>query len=245
MAMINMFRGGTPDFKPMFCRGDYPEFSQPFSAPHYEDTPPYDSHAEGALNQGWLTQVFPLVPNMQGNDAHKWQRVALRNVKAVGDIIFLNWVPGRSYWQAQHIEVTRGDELLDGVYIKPVAYRCSWDFASRAWKWEENADYAAAVAAANVSQLPLGKFKDGDTRYAFIDLMPDKGKVPCTFGHNLVKTDDKGIPTEGLDEYYGVVVVGFQVTEGDADKIGLIWKSNIAVYQSAKLSAFECSMQVG
>lgn len=246
MATVNMFRGGTPDFKPMFCAGDFPEFTPPFSSPHYKWTPPFNSHADGALNQGFLTQVFPLVPNLQNNDAHKWQRVALQSVKAVGDIIFLNWIPLRSYWLSQYIEVTETDPMLDGVYVKPVAYRFQWDIANKAWKQVENTAYAAKVAAADVTQFPLGTPEDGDIRYAFINLAPiEDGEVPCTFGHNLVKYDDKGLPSDGLDAYYGGVVFGLQVSEGDASKIAELWNGNFALYNSAKLLTFECSMQVG
>lgn len=241
MATVNMFRGGTPDFKPMFCAGDFPEFTQPFSSPHYKWTPPFNSHADGALNQGFLTQVFPLVPNLQNNDAHKWQRIALQGVKAVGDIIFLNWVPLRSYWISQYIEVTETDPLLDGVYVKPVAYRFSWDVANKTWKQTENTAYAAKVAAANVTQFPLGTPAEGDSRYGIIDLMPEEGEVPCTFGHNLLKADGSA----GLDAYYGGVVFGLQVSAGDPAKVAEMWNGNFALYNSAKLLTFECSMQVG
>lgn len=246
MATVNLFRGGSPDFKPLFCQGAFAEFGPPFSAPHYEFTPPFNSHADGAQGQGYLNLWFPLVPNLQNNDAHKWMRNALENVKAVGDVIRLAWVPLRSYVLAQYIELTQGDELLNGVYVKPVAERVSWDFAKQDWVWEENSEYAAAVTASNVGQFPLGVPGDTDQRWGFINLAPKAGdQAPCTFGHNIPKTDAKGVPTAGLDAYYGAVVLGLQIAEGDADAIKNIWRGNFALYVTAKLLAFESSAQVG
>lgn len=271
MANVNLYRGGTPAFKPMFCSGEYPEWTPPFDTYHKEDTPPYDSHAEAALGQGYLNLCFPLVPRLGETMGHHWMQTALKGLEKVNDIIWLNWVPLRSYVLSQHIEVSRVDSQLEGVYFKPVAKRVSWDFTTQAWKDTTNTDYAAAVAASGVTEFPLGKFGASDARWGFIDLTLPKVTTtttttlsgspvstasststshvsmtpPCTFGHNLVKTDANGNPTAGLDEYYGAVVLGFQISKGSADKVKLIWRSNIAVYMSAKLLAFECPSQIG
>lgn len=245
MASISMFRGGSPDFKPMFCRGDWPEYTPPFSSPHYEDTPPYNSHGCGAFDQGYLNLYFPLNPNLQHNDAHKWMREAMKHLSTVGDIIQLAWVPLRSYATFQHIEVTRGDELVDGVYLKPVAQRCSWDIAKKEWKYDINAEYEAAVTASGVGQFPCGTIKPTDQQYGVINLLPATGKKPCTFGHNMVKYDANGIPTEGLDEYYGGVILGLQIAEGSATAISNLWRSNMCMYMCVKFQSFECSMQTG
>lgn len=246
MATVNMFRGGSPDFKAMFCGGAFAEFGPPFSAPHYDFTPPYNSHADGAQGQGYLNLWFPLIPNLQQNDAHKWQRNALENLTAVGDIIRFAWVPLRSYVVAQHIELVQGDELLDGVYVKPVAERVHWDISKKDWVWETNADYAAAVTASQVGQFPLGLPKNTDQQWGFINLAPKQGdQAPCTFGHNMVSRDDKGNATGGLDNYYGAVVLGLEIAEGSEEAIQNIWKGNFALYTSAKLLQFECATQVG
>lgn len=245
MATISMFRGGTPDFKPQFCRGDWPEFTPPFSGPQYEDTPPFNSHGCGAFNQGYLNLYFPLNPNMCQNDSHKWMREAMRNLSAVGDILQLFWMPLRSYATFQYFEVSRGDALVDGVYLKPVAQRCSWDIAKREWKYTIDADYAAAVTASGVGQFPCGAIKPTDQQYGLIDLRPAVGKKPCTFGHNMVKVDDKGVPTDGLDEHYGGIILGLQIAEGSATAIADLWCSNMCIYCALKFQSFECSTQVG
>lgn len=246
MAIVDMFRGGTPDVKPSFCKGDFAKFRPSFSSPHYKDTPPYNSHADGAQGQGYLNLWFPLVPNLQSNDAHKWQRNALMNLSAPGDIIRLAWVPLRSYVLSQHFELVRGDEILDGVYVKPVAERVTWDIEKEDYVWADNAEYTAAVTASNVGQFPLGVPKETDQQWGFINLAPQAGvQAPCTFGHNMVATDAEGNPTAGLDAFYGAVVLGLQIAEGSEEAIANIWRSNIAFYMSAKVLQFECATQVG
>lgn len=277
MANVNLFRGGTPDFKPMFCKGSYAEWQPPFDAHHYKDTPPFDAHADAAHGQGYLNLQFPLVPNLADNWSHHWMQTALKNLSAVNDCIYLAWVPTRSFVLSQYIEVTAVDPLLSGVYFKPVAARVSWNFTTNQFDWATNAAYAAAVTASNVTEFPLGtpaetvatpptveKPDEGDGEdtpvvqddgtdeasedalYGFINLYDvTKGTPPCTFGHNIVKTDKTGKPTGGLDEYFGAVVLGYQITKGTPEKIQQIYRSNIAVYMSAKLLAFEGSTQVG
>lgn len=275
MANVSLFRGGTPDFKPMFCRGEYAKWGPPFSAIHLDDTPPYDSHADAAYGQGWLTLQFPLIPTLWGNYAHHWMQTALKGITKPNDIMWLNWVPLRSFAVAQHIEVNKVDPVLTGVTVKPVAARVSWDWDNEQWKWDMNTEYAAKVADAGVSEIGLGEFSDTLQRYAFINLMPagkvrtvpaarnDEGgddeeagddttettvpepAIPCTFGHNLVRYNDKGVPVGGLDEYYGGVVLGLQVVRGDNDKIAMLHSANFALYMSTKICAFVCGTQIG
>lgn len=247
MANVNLYRGGMPEFKAMFCAGDYASFKPPFSSPHVAYTPPYDSHADAAHGQGYLNLHFPLVPNLAGTSGHNWMREALKGLSAVNDVIFTNWVPLRSYVEAMHIEVTKTDATLEGVYIAPVAYRVSWDFTTEDWKSAKVADFDAAVTAAGVTKFPLGTPQGGDDTYAFIQLYPsaDPTKPPCTFGHDMVTRTAAGVPNGGLDEYFGAVVLGYNIVEGDADKIKAIHKSDIVVHMSAKLFAFEGSTQVG
>lgn len=257
MANVELYRGGTPDFKPMFCRGEYAHWKPPFTAAHLKDTPPYDSHADAAYGQGWLTLQFPLVPNLWGNYAHRWMQTALKGVTKVNDVMWLNWVPLRSFAVAQHIEVNEIDPALAGVTVKPVAARVAWDWDANDWKWTTNAEYAAKVAEAGVSEIAIGEYSDSYSRYAFINLLPtgrtrgtgenatSEPEVPCTFGHNIVKFDADGKPEGGLDDYYGGVVLGLQIVRGDAEKIALLPTANFALYMSTKICAFECSTQVG
>lgn len=246
MATISMFRGGTPDFKPMMCEGEYAQFTPPFSSAHFRHTPPFNSHADAAHGQGYLNLHFPLVPQLQYNDAHRWMRTALKEVKAVGDIIELAWVPLRSFVVAQYFERTLGaSPLLDGVYVKPVAKRVTWDFDEEKWIRKDVPDYAAAITAAGITQFPLGKAAEGDQLYGFVNLYSPDVQPPCTFGHNIPKLDDCDRPVGGYDDYYGAVVLGYQIAAGAADKIAELWRGDFALYMSAKVLTFEGSTQVG
>lgn len=265
MASVNLFRGGNPEYKPIFCRGEYAQWGPPFTAQHLDDTPPYDSQADAAQGQGYLTLQFPLVPNLWGNNSHRWQQIALQGIKAANDIMWLNWIPLRSFALAQHIEINKVDPVLKGVTVKPVAARVSWDWTTNDWKWTMNIAYANKVTAAGVTALGLGEFSDTVQRYAFINLMPSgvtgasldtsgddptlsttaDDVVPCTFGHNLVKYDDDGNPTGGLDEYYGGVVLGLQIVQGTAAKLALLPTANFALYMSTKIVQFTCGTQIG
>lgn len=246
MANVILARGGTPDFKGWFCEGQYSEFMPPYDAPHMPATPPYDSHADAAYGQGWLTLQFPLVPNLNGTYAHNWMQSALKGLRTVGDVIMTNWIPGRSFVNALHIEVTETDSSLDGVYITPVAMRVRWNFTTQDWETvEDTAFNAELTAAGQMHQLPLGTPQTGDNIYTMARLSMDPSTLPSTFGHNLVTRNAEGTPTGPLDAAFGHVVLGFKVTQGDDAKIANIWRSNIAVYLSAKLVAFEAASQVG
>ena len=65
MANISLYRGGTPVVKFMWCDKDHPVYTPPFRQRHegttsnlfaderpLAETPPYDSHADGAYNLG-------------------------------------------------------------------------------------------------------------------------------------------------------------------------------------------------
>ena len=40
------------------------------------------------------------------------------------------------------------------------------------------------------------------------------------------------------------MVLGYEVAEGSPEKLKNLWRSNFALYFSAKLHAFECGIQV-
>ena len=69
--------------------------------------------------------------------------------------------------------------------------------------------------------------------------------MPITFGHNIPELDENGKPVGGYDDYFGAVCLGYEVSNGSADKIKNIWKSTFALYMSAKLFTFEGSTQIG
>lgn len=245
MANVLIARGGEPDFKGWMCDGQWAEYGPSYNTPQIEYTPPFNSHADGAFGQGYLNLHFPLVPNLDGTYGHNWMQSALKGLTAVNDVLFTNWVPTRSYVDSLYVEVSRTDASLDGVYFKPVAYRVAYDFTQKDWTYTAITDFNTEVTNAGITKLPLGTPAVGDALYAMVKLNLDGTKKPSTFGHNIVKRDESGNPTAGVDDYFGAVLLGLQFIEGDAAKIQAIWKSNIAVHLSAKLLTFEGSTQIG
>lgn len=278
MAITNLFRGGMPDFKGWFCDGQFAEFTPPFDAPHAKFTPPFDSHADAAHGQGYLNLHFPLVPNLNDTVGHRWMQYGLKGLKAVNDVILTNWVPLRSYVDSVYYEANLFDKNLDGVYVKPVAYRVAWDFTNEVWTYTKVTAFTSQLSAAGIDKFPLGTPQNGDKIYGMARLVPASGSsqltsgavtgtvsgsdvtgsvtntagtaatmadMPVTFGHNIPELDENGKPVGGYDDYFGAVCLGYQISNGSADKIKAIWKSTFALYMSAKLFTFEGSTQIG
>lgn len=257
MANVLIARGGESDYKGWMCDGQWAEYGPSYNTPQLDYTPPFNSHADGAHGQGYLNLHFPLVPNLNGTSGHHWMQNALKGLSAVNDILFTNWVPTRSYVSSIYFEVSKTDPMLDGVYVKPVAYRVSYDFTTQDWKYAAISDFATEMTNAGITEFPLGTPQEGeegepdgegtptDALYGIAILNTDSTKKPSTFGHNIVKRDSTGTPIGGVDDYFGTVLLGLQITKGDASKIASIWKSNIAFYLSAKLHTFEGSTQIG
>lgn len=287
MAITNLFRGGMPDFKGWFCDGQFAEFTPPFDAPHAKFTPPFDSHADAAHGQGYLNLHFPLVPNLNDTVGHRWMQYGLKGLKAVNDVILTNWVPLRSYVDSVYYEANLFDKNLDGVYVKPVAYRVAWDFTNEEWTYTKITAFTSQLSAAGIDKFPLGTPSGGDKIYGMARLVGASGSsqltsgavsgtisgtadsegavtgtttaavtntsgtastmadMPVTFGHNIPELDENGKPVGGYDDYFGAVCLGYEVSNGSADKIKAIWKSTFALYMSAKLFTFEGSTQIG
>ena len=288
MAITNLFRGGMPDFKGWFCDGQFAEFTPPFDAPHAKFTPPFDSHADAAHGQGYLNLHFPLVPNLNDTVGHRWMQYGLKGLKAVGDTILTNWVPLRSYVDSVYYEANLFDKNLDGVYLKPVAYRVAWDFTNEEWTYTKIDAFTSQLSAAGIDKFPLGTPSGSDKIYGMARLVGASGTsqltsgatsgtvtgtadtttgavtgtsagsvtdtsgtastmadMPVTFGHNIPELDENGKPVGGYDDYFGAVCLGYEVSNGSADKIKAIWKSTFALYMSAKLFTFEGSTQIG
>lgn len=246
MANVNIFRGGSPVFRGIHGSQDFPEWQAPFDAPHFDYTPPFDSHADGVHGQGYLNLMFPLVPRLAGGTGHDWMTKALRGLSAKNDIIRLAWVPLRSYVESMYIEVTKVDPQLKGVYVVPVAERVVWNFATNEVEYKPNTAFDSDVTTyGSTTKIPLGSIESGDSPYFMARFPAADSTAPSTFGHNLVKYDESGKATEGLDESFGAVMLGLKISEGDNEKIANLFLSDFALYFTAKVFAFECSSQIG
>lgn len=245
MADVILARGGTPDFKGWMCEGQFAEFTAPYGSRHFEATAPFSAQADAAYGQGYLNLQFPLIPNLNDTTAHAWMQNALRGVKTIGDTIYTNWIPNRSFLNALYIEVVETDSSLDGVYFKPVARRSVWNFTTEEYDMVDVTAFDDEMAAAGITQLPLGTPVSGDKLYALARLSMDPTITPSTFGHNIVTRDATGTPTGPFDAYFGTVLIGLEITAGDDDKIAELWRSNIAVYVTTKLLQFVGASQIG
>lgn len=256
MASVNLFRGGTPEFRPAFCCGDYPAWKPPFDATHLEGTPPYDSHADGAREQGFLTLSFPFVPVLLDTDAHRWMQEPLKGLKAVNDIVRLIWIPTRGYVDSLHIELTKYDTRLDGVYVTPVVQRAVWNFSSETFSYNNNTLFDSAMASyANATKLPLGtpaaasgsgaSATPADSTYIVARFPQTDSNPTWSFGHNIAKYNAQGEPTGGADQWFGANVLGLKITAGAASKIAEIYRGTFELWISMKFLAFECPTFTG
>lgn len=241
MASINLFRGGTPVFRPSFCCGDYPAWQMPIDAEHRPGTPPYDSHADGVRGQGWLNLSYPFCPNLLETTTHRWMHHALKQLKTADDIIRLIWVPNRCYVDSLHIELTKYDKLLDGVKVKPVVERATWDFDEEKWVYTANDVFDQELASySNNDTILLGTPSEDDIPYIFARFPATAGAMPWSFSHNILKYDEDQKPVGGIDASYGANVFGLKITEGEDSAIADIWRANFELWIDLKLIAFEC-----
>lgn len=253
MSSVNLFRGGTPIFRPSFCCGDFPAWQMPVDAEHRPGTPPYDSHADGARGQGWLNLSFPFCPNLLETTTHRWMHHALKKLSATDDIIRLIWIPNRGYVESLHMEITRFDTLLDGVKVTPVVERATWDFDNEEWTYTTNDKFTQELASfSNNQTIALGTPAEeetdddgqvttaGDIPYIFARFPQTAGDLPWSFSHNIVKYDENNKPTGGIDAAYGANVFGLKIAEGDASAIADIWRANFELWICLKFIGFEC-----
>lgn len=254
--IVNAARGGQPDFKGWMCEGQWQEYGPAYSVPRMPDTPPFNSHADAAYGQGYLNLHYPLIPDLAGTTGHVHMRKALAQLKKVGDVFLTNWIPNRAYLDSVYVEATRYDPALAGLYLKLVSYYVKWDFEKETFVYTPNIGITMEIGG----RFPLINLEkqdaEGGKAYAYAHFSYSDDKVPSTLMHDIVKYDEKtGKPTGGLDANFGNAMLGFQVvtkdggTEADEtgtdDKVRLLSSSNIAVYLSAKLLAFEGSTQIG
>lgn len=243
MASVNLFRGGTPVFRAYHCEQDFAEWQPPISSPRLRGTPPFNSHADGAHGQGYLNLDFPLVPNLDDTEAHRWMCKALANVSAVGDIIRIAWVPERSYLESVYLELADPDPSLAGVAVALVAERIRVNFATHEFYFGEDPNFTTAMGTANVSQLDLG---DTTQTPYMLNFFETKEQKLATFGHNIVRRNaSTGAPTAGWDAQFGSVCLGLKIVSGTAEKIALIPRGLFSLYFSAKVKTFEGRTQIG
>lgn len=242
MSIVNLCRGGEPVFRPAFCCGDYPAYDPACNIQHFPGTPPFDTHAEAAHGQGYMNLMYPFVPNLLETDAHRWMRTPLESLSGVGDKIRLIWIPTYSYVDSLMISLTQYDQMLDGVYVEPVAERYWWNPSTKRCEYKAHDEFEAVLAQyANTTELCLGTPKEDDSSYIHARFPQDGSTPNWAFGHDLYKRNASGDISEPEDDQCGVVVFGLKIKSGDASKIKNIFRGKFEMWINLKTLCHECS----
>lgn len=243
MANINLYRGGTPVVRFMWNDTDYPQYQPPFSQTHMgtqsplfvdeqplEETPPYDSHADGAYNAGNFVLGMPIAPRVRGNIA---QRKALQaNAIAVGDILQCMWLPEDHIATYVNLKSITLDSNMAGATIALCVQNAVPD-ANGEFTYTEDTDFADAVTA----QVGTNSFNVAEPFNAFVSLFKADGdySVPMYSTPALPAKDSSSSVTYPVYKVFGVKVLSLPtdttVTFADMMK---------AIYLSVRMEAFEC-----
>jgi len=230
MANIKLYRGGTPTVNFMWRESDYPEFNPPFANPNYKDTPPYDSHADGAYNLGDFVLGMPVNPN---NVGMTWQRKMLaENPIAVGDIIQCAWLPEDHFATALNLKSVAVDAHMAGATVALVTQTVQYD-ATGAYTITEDSFLDDAVTA----QLGSNVFNVDEPFNARVSLFKVENgyAVPLYSDPSLPAKDASSSATYGKFYVFGLKVLSLPTDSkySFADMLK-------GIYMSVRMQAFEC-----
>lgn len=240
MANVKFYRGGTPVVNFMWHESDVPEFNPPLTAAPVAgshgglfvdspDSPPYNSHAEAALNKGNFVLGMPIYPVGVGMT---WQEKLLSRVEA-DDIIQCIWVPEDHIATFLNLKSVRPDPNMAGATVALVAQKARYDATAGEFVFTEDADFAAAVTA----QAGSNVFDLSGTFNAFVSLFKVNGDyaVPMYSDPTLPPATATGAPTFG--NYY---IFGLKVLSLPTDTAFNLAQMRKGVYMSLRMEAFEC-----
>lgn len=240
MANIKLYRGGTPVVNFLWHENDAPEFKPPFSAQPVggthgglfslsPDSPPYNSHAEAAMNKGNFVLGFPLYPVGVGMT---WQEKLLAGAEA-DDIIQCIWVPEDHFATFLNLKSIRADANMAGATVALVAQKATFDPDAREFVYTEDPDFAAAVTA----QAGTNVFDLSGTFNAFVSLFKTSGDyaVPMYSDPTLPPASATGSVTFG--NYY---IFGLKILSVPTDQAVSLAQMRKGVYLSLRMEAFEC-----
>lgn len=235
MARINLVRGGTPKIKYMWCEGDRSDYTPPYGVPHIKETPPYDSHVDGAYGSGlaYFTLGMPVRPNGGITDGMRWQRNALsEKVLAVDDVIDLIAVPQNHYLEYINFKIMESDALMAGASIALTLYELKYNEKGEATYTELPDIEDALVAQSVTTPIPIDKpcnvfasLIKTDTGYA----------VPVYANPTIPPADMSSQPTFGRD-----LIISAKIVALPTDNTVTLAHMQNAWYLSAKIAGFEC-----
>lgn len=246
MANISLYRGGTPEVKYIWSAADHPEYRPPFSQRHLgaqsdlfadehplEETPPYDSHADGAYNMGNFVIGLPVAPRTRGQVA---QRKALQAQSLeVGDILQCIWLPEDHIATYLNLKSITNDANMAGATVALVVQNATPD-KNGEFHYVEDTDFADAVT----TQVGSNSFAIDKPFNAFVSLFKANGDyaVPMYSKPALPVAHDA--PDSTLPTYPTYKIFGLKI-------LSLPTKSEVAfadmlsaIYMSLRMEAFEC-----
>ncbi len=232
MSNISFIRGGTPVVKFIWDENTTPEYRAPFSENNLDDTPPYDSHADGAYNLGHFVLGMPIKPVGAGMT---WQKKLLSEPNhklAAGDVIQLCYLPADHIATFLNLKSVQSDEHLAGAQIGLVAQILTFDDDGNE-VYTEDSDFDAAVTA----QCGANAFELDGPFNAFVSLMKaDSGyAVPMYSSPALPAKDASSKPTAGK-----YVVFGIKIKSLPTDSTVSLADMRKGIYFSVHMDAFEC-----
>lgn len=232
MSNISFIRGGTPVVKFIWDENTTPEYRAPFSENNLDDTPPYDSHADGAYNLGHFVLGMPIKPVGAGMT---WQKKLLSEPNhrlAAGDVIQLCYLPADHIATFLNLKSVQSDEHLAGAQISLVAQILTFDDDGNE-VYTEDSDFDAAVTA----QCGANAFELDGPFNAFVSLMKsDSGyAVPMYSSPALPAKDASSKPTAGK-----YVVFGIKIKSLPTDSTVSLADMRKGIYFSVHMDAFEC-----
>ena len=245
MANISLYRGGTPVVKYMWTDKDHPQYTPPFSQDHLgstselfaderplAETPPYDSHADGAYNLGNFVIGLPIAPRNRGQIA---QRKALQAQQlAVGDILQCIWLPEDHIATYLNLKSITEDVNVAGATVALCVQNAVPD-ANGDFSYTEDTDFAAAVTA----QVGSNSFAIDKPFNAFVSLFTVNGDyaIPMYSSPYLPKAKSD---TSSTTTYPVYKVFGLKILSLPTDSTVTFADMLSAIYMSVRMEAFEC-----
>lgn len=246
MANISLYRGGTPEVKYIWSAADHPEYRPPFSQRHLgaqsdlfaderplEETPPYDSHADGAYNIGNFVIGLPVAPRTRGQVA---QRKALQaQPLEVGDILQCIWLPEDHIATYLNLKSITNDANMAGATVALVVQNATPD-KNGEFHYAEDTDFADAVT----TQVGSNSFAVDKPFNAFVSLFKTNGDyaVPMYSKPALPVAHDASdgtLPTYPTYKIFGLKILSLP-TKSEVTFADML----SAIYMSLRMEAFEC-----
>lgn len=156
MADAFLFKGGMPEPKFMWCKGETVDYHGPFGHVNQEDTAPFDAHFDGAYGSGLRTYAAGMPFNFK---KMPWQKNAIKKADLkVGDFIRALWVPCDHYTEYIRFDVARPDVRLAGATVRMSAQYLAFNTTTMEFEYVKATDVTdAATAQNNNNPIPLDR----------------------------------------------------------------------------------------